>query len=1124
MESNNFEFLREHWPDLATLGGYAEQYAWTDPASAMVKLRSFCERTVDWVYGVLKLPRIPGSNLYDLLDNDAFRSKVQEVVLGKFHHIRIQGNKAAHGEEPDSEKAIELLRDAFDISRWLFVATRKGTKDQCPQSFIVPQKIDADTDAKVEREKRAVLEKLAAKEAHLQELLDRLEAERTAKETAQKKAEELEALLSTGQEAVDVLGFSEEATRQRLIDEMLAEAGWNVGAGGKSTEEVGQEIEVPDQPTPSGIGYADYVLWDDNGKPLGVVEAKKTAVSAEKGRTQARLYADGLEKKYGQRPVIFYTNGYDIWIWDDAQKYPPRKLFGIYSKDSLQYLLFQRNNRQQLDTIKVNNDITDRLYQQLAIKQVCERFTDNHRKALIVQATGTGKTRVAISLTDVLLRASWVKRVLFLCDRTELRKQAKNAFSEHLSEGITIVRKGTAKERHKRIYLATYPAMMKVFQTFDVGFFDLIIADESHRSIYNRYRELFLYFDCFQIGLTATPVDMVNRNTYRLFGCEERMPTAHYSLDEAVEEGYLTPMEVFTHSTQFLKRGIKYKNLTEEQIEQLEEDGEDPTAFDYDAREVDNKVYNKETNRIILRNLMDNGIRDVTGQYPGKTIIFARSHRHAELLKEVFDELYPQYGGSFCQVIDNYDPRAEQLIDDFKTPNSDKNKFFIAISVDMLDTGIDIPEVVNLVFAKPIKSKVKFWQMIGRGTRLCKDLFGPGTDKTRFRIFDHWANFEYFDMQRPEVEHLGSKSLMQKVFEARIELAETAQKKAEYAVVEMTVALLEKQIRALPDKTIAVKEKWRHIHTVLQDGVLTQFAPTTVNTLKDEIAPLMQWINIKDSAEAYDFDLLAANLQTELLKKTGLFDDYKDKVLNKLGALQMHLNPVKAKAEAIKKVAAPEFWEETTIQDIEEARTELRGIMHYREKVAPPVNEPKVIDIADGEIKLEQRKANLESIDLKIYKQRVQEALEKLFDTDPVLKKIRGGQPVAESDLQALTKLVLTQNPNVDLETLKEFYPEAMPLDFIIRSIIGMDADAVAGRFSEFVQHHPGLSAKQIQFLKLLQNHISKFGAVEIDRLYEPPFTTLDSDGPDGVFQEEAMIEELLSIVETFKPKVEQAQ
>ena len=1121
MQSTNFELLRPSNPVLTDLGGFAEQYAWPDPSSALVKLRSYIEIMVGSLYTAYGLPRPWQPSLNDLINNQSFRDAVPAVVLEKFHAIRYHGNKAAHGDPQSPEKARFLLREAFDLGCWFFITQCGGSTADCPNFQEIHAPATGGIEWNAVREKKALVEKLAAQEARMQELLQDLEAKQAALQVVAKKAEELDILKQAGQQAANTLAFDEETTRQRLIDTMLTEAGWSVGTNGANTEFVSQEDDVQFQPTETGMGRTDYVLKDDNGLPLAVVEAKRTAKDSTLGRKQAQLYADGLEKMHGQRPVIFYTNGFDVWMWDDSRKNsPPRRLYGFYSKDSLQYLVnFQRASRKSLDEVAPNPAIAGRLYQLEAIKRVTERFSAGYRKTLIVQATGTGKTRVAISLTDLLIRANWVKRVLFLCDRKELRKQAKNVFNEFISEPLTIVRAGTAKDRDHRIYLGTYPAMMKIFQTFDVGFFDLIIADESHRSIYNRYRDLFGYFDCLQIGLTATPVEFVSRNTFRLFDCEEQDPTAYYPLEMAVEEEYLVPYEVFTHTTNFLRSGIKYSQLTDDQKRQLEEDGEDPEAFDYDAAEMNKQIFNKETNRAILRNLMEHGIREATGQHPAKTIIFARNHLHAVMLSQLFDEMYPQYGGAFCQVIDNYDPRAEQLIDDFKGNGANK-ELTIAISVDMLDTGIDVPEIVNLVFARPVRSKVKFWQMIGRGTRLCKGLFGPGWDKTVFRIFDHWGNFEFFDQNRPEAEPTQPKPLMQRLFEARIDLAETALNKPELATFQQAIELIGKDLNALPEQTIAVRERWREKRGVSRPEVLAQFAPATVQVLRREMAPLMQWVYIRDHADAYEFDLLVTAMQTELLRESNRFADLKDDMLNRVSALLMHLNPVREKAATISKVKGAEFWTGVTPDALETVRRELRGIMHHRLRGGDTGAQPKVVDVSDGDVQYEQRKANLTQVDMMAYRHGAEEALRQLFTTNATLQKIRAGQPVSPADLTALTSLILTQNPGVDLNLLREFYAEtAAPLDYIIRTIIGMDADKVKLRFEKFVQqHHARLDSRQILFLNMLQNHIARYGSIELGRLYEAPFTTVHSDGLDGVFSDERQIDDLLAIIQTFQP------
>lgn len=1112
MDSKNFEMLRSRWPELATLGGFAERYAHSDASSCLIKLRTYCEHLVANIYKAHQLPPPFQDSLFKLLSEDAFKDAVPNVIMDKLHLIRLNGNDAAHGQTVKTETALHCLQEAWDLGRWYFLTYGGGKRADCPEYQEPPPE---DTKAKLKKEKKAALQKIEAQEAQLQELLQQVATLRAKAEKAEKTEAELFALKLAGQEAADALQFDEAATRTRLIDRQLMEAGWRLDHNGGNTDQVSREVPVSHQPTGSGAGYADYVLWDDAGKPLAVIEAKKTAVSADKGRTQARIYADGLEKEHGQRPVIFYTNGFEIFIWDDGQGYPPRKLFGFYSKDSLQFLVRQRRVRTPLDQMEAKEEIIGkRLYQIEAIQRVCERFSANYRKALIVQATGTGKTRVAVALTDLLVRANWGLRVLFLCDRLELRKQAKNVFSDFMNEPLTLVTAKTAQDRNKRIYLATYPAMMKIFQTFDTGFFDILIADESHRSIYNRYRDLFKWFDCLQIGLTATPVDKIHRNTFKLFECEALNPTAYYSLEDAVKEGYLVPFEVYTHTTQFLRRGIKYSQLTEEQKQELEDAEEDPEAFDYAPGELDKKIFNRETNREIIRNLMEKGIRDGAGQLPGKTIIFARNHNHAVMLAEVFDELYPQYGGKFCQVIDNYDPRAEQLIDDFKDP---ENPLTIAVSVDMLDTGIDVPEVVNLVFAKPVFSWVKFWQMIGRGTRLCLFLFGPDRHKTKFRIFDHWGNFERFEIPRPEADPAPAKSVLQQVFEARIELAETALSKADIDALNQTVALIRSDINSLPDNTIAVREKWKEKNTVLADGALEQFSPNVVVILRRDIAPLMQWVYTRDHSEAYHFDLLVTSAQRELIRQSGRFADFKDKIQEQVGRLIMHL--VQKKAESIKKVLSVQFWESADVADLEAVRIDLRGVMHLKQKKGGPKEQPKTIDITDGDVNHERRDTTVHTIDMELYRQMVEEELKSRFDTDPVLQKIARGEPVSEGDLDRLVSMVLTQNPNVNLKDLLDFYPEtAPPLDFIIRTIIGMKPEAVEARFADFARRFAE-NSRQTHFLRLLKNHIRRNGSITVEKLYEEPFTTIDSDGPDGVFADDAQIDELINIIETFQPQ-----
>jgi type I restriction enzyme R subunit len=1096
----------------------AEQYLHSDPQASVTKMRIFVEQMAVSLYRQLGFDFSPKPKLIDLLEGAEFQNFAPKVVRLKLDAIRVHGNKAAHGDRISTKTAEWLLRELYDIGRWLYLALIGGKADDLP-AFQLPRMPANQSAEKETRQDRVELEKLARQEAQLEALLKRVEAAEEAKRAAESDAASLRLQLQDrGQSAAAELKFNEASTRRRLIDMQLISAGWKVGDSGSNTTEVAQEVEVHHQPLPTGKGFIDYVLLDDDGKPLAVIEAKRTSIDASHGKTQARLYADGLEKAYGHRPVIIYTNGYQTWLWDDAQGYPPRKVHGFYSKDSLQQLVFQRSHRKPLDSVSAKKHIVDRLYQLNAIKRVAEKFETRRRKALIVQATGTGKTRVAIALAELLADANWAKRILFLCDRRELRKQAKDAFTSLTSHTPVIVRAATAHERQHRVYLATYPAMMQICQSFDPGFFDLIIADESHRSIYNVYRDIFDWFDGLQVGLTATPVEMVSRSTCSLFECDFRQPDFNYSYEEAIDSAppYLVPFEVFTHTTKFLRDGLLGPRLTDDQIVQLEDQGIDPQSLDFDATEIDSAVYVTGTNDEVLKNLMENGIRQADGQTLGKSIIFARNHAHALLLAQRFDKLYPQYAGRFCAVIDNYEPRAESLIDEFKDP---KSKLVVAISVDMLDTGIDVPEIVNLVFARPVKSKIKFWQMIGRGTRLCPDLFGPNQDKTVFRIFDHWRNFEYFEAQYREAAITRSKSLMEQLFEARIKLAETALQNGAIDVLHETVALIASDVRRLPAESLRVRDKWREVRMAHDKNALQEFAPATVTLLKNDIAGLMQWVDVRDEVPALRFDLDITRLEEQRITGSSEFDSGAAEVRNLLASLPMHLNQVRDKLPVINAARKLEYWvpNKPTHAQLEVLRNECRGLIRFIQigGVRQPAR-PRIIDVSDTDVQLQRRRTRIAEIDLAAYKANVLQALEGLFDTDPTLKKIRRGEPVAETELRALISLTLTQNPGVDLSLLKEFYVVAEPLEKIIRSIVGMEPEAVQERFKDFVQANPKLTAHQLQFLQLLQNHIGRHGTIDIERLYQEPFTRIHTEGVDGVFTNSALADQLIELLDQF--------
>lgn len=1127
MKSQNFEFLRPKREVLADLGGFAERYAHSDPASSLIKQRGLIEQLVVAIYEVYRLRSGYSDNLNDLMTSQEFEGAVPEIILQKFHAVRKAGNWAAHPRRPiTSQLSLERLLQTFEVAQWFFIQVERGSRNDCPGYQAPPPEVVTNGKA------REALEKLRLAEAKYESVLAGLEEERKkrtlAEQVAETSAAELARLRSEGQQVAATLQFNELTTRRRLIDQMLIDAGWVVGEKGADTDSVRQEVLLSGQPTPSGDGYADYVLYGANGKPLAVVEAKKTVKDARMGAEQARLYSDNLEETSGQRPVIFCTNGMDLYIEDDAQKYPRRKVYGFYSQDSLEYLVHQRAAKKNLATVEPDLGIADRIYQLEAIKRVAERFTGNFRKALIVQATGTGKTRVAVSLCDVLMRAGWAKRILFLCDRRELRKQADRVFKEHMpGEPRVVVDSTTSDERDKRIYLATYPAMMKCYEDFDVGFFDLIIADESHRSIYKKFRALFQYFDALQVGLTATPVNFVERDTYKLFECEDRDPTSHYSFEDAVNSkpAYLVPFRVRAYSSKFREGGFKYSQMDAAQRSELEEQEEVPQAVDYDAGELDKCVFNRDTTRQIWRALMEDGIRETTGSRVGKTIVFARSHDHAVHLADVFSELYPQYGSTFCRVIDNQEIRAEQLIDDFKNP---ADELTIAISVDMLDTGIDVPEVVNLVFAKPVKSYVKFWQMIGRGTRLCRDLFGPGRNKTEFLIFDHWSNFWFFDEKYVETQPSPQKSLLQHLFESRVELAQAALDKLDEPVFQAAGALIIQDIRAVKDtRSIDVQDRWRELELLSDGDRIQHFAAATKSDLLSIAAPLQQWRSIRGDEDAYRFDLLITRLQVELIKggaQAPRVQDLRARVEAAVELLAKNQNPVKAHADSINRIRSKDFWAEVEVHHLEGMRRVLRGIMKYQQSTPAGRVSPQVFDVTDTELQAETYIPRLEGLDLIEYRRRVESVLQEHLAQNPILQMIRDGQSVPEPELEHLAKLVLQIDDKANVKHLVGYQPEPRrSLVAVFRSLVGLDPAAVERAFAGFVHKHPRLSVQQLRFLQLLQNYISQHGGIDIDRLYEPPFTTLHADSVDGLFPDPATAGEVLAILEAFQATAESA-
>lgn len=1092
-QSINFQFLEEHFPSLAALGGYAERYSFDDTNGALAKLRTYAEFLTKEIYRRNDFEIYSMDNFLGLLSGAEFMAVVPRPIIQQLQLLRKDGNKGVHeAKEVVSPKSMTIyLKTAHDLGKWLIMSCGLFKKDSF-KPWVELEAPDAKAKKADKKKDKAFEKALEEEREETARLLKKLEKANEKLADAEKDKVRLErdaaqsAFKSHSNTAIDYLNISEAKTRKLLIDESLVNVGWDVQK--VSTATVGLEVEVKNQPTTSGIGYVDYVLYDDHGKPLAVIEAKKTSKDVKKGKEQARMYAEALAKEFGYEPIIFYTNGFEIYIWNRGKNEPPRKIYGYYSKASLEAEFFQIKNRKDLNTIAPKQEITDRFYQLDAISRIAKQFSSNRRKALVIQATGTGKTRVAISLSDVMMRAKWAKRILFLCDRNELVKQAADAYTDLLGLNCTIL-KGSKPEMDNRIFVATYPSMLARMYSLDTGFFDLIIADESHRSIYNRYLDIFLYFDAFNVGLTATPVKFMERNTFKMFTCEDEDPTAQHTFEEAIKHDppYLSDFSVKKVTTKFLKHGIKWKELTDKQKEQLKEEKEiqDPEAIAVKGEQIGRKLLVTDTDRFIIRNLMENGIKNTNHSRIGKTIIFAGCHKHAEHIVELFDKMYPELGGNHCKVITSSVERAEALITEFKDIS---NTLDIAVSVDMLDTGIDVPEIVNLVFAKSVKSFAKFWQMIGRGTRLSKDLFGPGHDKKEFLIFDHYKNFEFFDVDYKEKEQTRQKSLLEVLFETRIEMGEAAIDAQDMDALSLATKLLKADVNDLPKDCVAVMDERQTIEQV--KAANDWMDPVIKKLMRLRLARIMGRRVIIKKELAHEFDLLMARLQVNRLKKTSKVDDLAGMVINLVSRLAINLPEVAAKLTHITKAKTRKYLTtDATILELDALRLELRDIIDKTIKGTGGGGNriPTLGVIQDSDFESETTKVATSHETYPAYRERVHDVLERILEESPVLQKIKSGEEVTDTELEELSEQVITQDPTIDIHDILS-YPEAgANLADALRGIVGLDGEKAETYFKTFLESHPNLQPLQIKFLEYVQQHIQKFGPLKKADLYELP-------------------------------------
>ena len=900
---------------------------------------------------------------------------------------------------------------------------------------------------------------------------------------------------------------SEFETRKRYIDVTLRDAGWIEGKDWQN------EVELTGMPNKTGLGYADYVLYGNDGRPLAVVEAKRTCVDISSGRQQAKLYADILEKKYGRRPVIFLTNGYETRMTDNI--YPERKVSNIYSKRDLEKLFNLQKMRESLANIMVNRDIAGRYYQEGAIKAVCDAFgRKNKRKALLVMATGSGKTRTIIGLCDVLLKKGWVKNILFLADRTALVTQAKRSFVNLLPD-LSVTNLCEDKENYNaHCVFSTYPTMMNCIDTvrdsegklFSCGHFDLIICDEAHRSIYNKYRDIFTYFDAPLVGLTATPKDEIDKNTYEIFDLANGTPTYGYELAQAVEDGYLVDFLSVETKLKFMTDGIVYDELSDEDKEQYEdtfidEDGELPEKIAPSA--LNNWVMNKDTIRKVLDILMTEGLKIDYGQKIGKTIIFAANHRHAEMIFDVFNNEYKHLAG-YAKVIDNTIKYAQSAIDEFSDPNKLPQ---IAISVDMLDTGIDVPDVLNLVFFKKVMSKAKFWQMIGRGTRLCPNLL-DGVDKNRFYIFDFGGNFEFFRMNKgkatPNLICLQGAVYSLK-FQIACKLQDIAYQTDYY--IELRKSLVKdmaERVKELDRDNFAVKQHLKYVEKYSDEKNYTSLTFDDVLIVGQEIAPLI--LPYDDDAKAVRFDALIYGIELSILagksyskRKTDLYKKVSD--VASVG----NIPEITAQKALIDQILNTDLIERAGIEEYENIREKLRGLIKYI-----PVGGLIFETNFDEEIlSLDWNESELENDDLQGYKDKAEAYIRKHQD-DEVIAKLKTNKPLNAEDITALEKILWS-----DIGTQQDYKNEYgdKPLGEFVRSIVGLDMNAAKEAFSVFLSD-TNLDSKQIYFVNQIVEYIIRNGVMkDMTVLQESPFT--DNGSVVDIFSDLSIWQGIKKAIET---------
>ncbi len=1127
---SQFAFLRREWPDVYESAARGEIAVHRDPRTACFYARRALELAVAWAFKHDKALKLPyDDKISALIHEPSFKQTAGEAIFSKARVINTLGNRAVHGARAvPADDALVSVRELFHVCYWLARTYARAERPAPDLTF------DANKVPKPGPGPKQTQEQLQQLQAALRERDEKLAvvlADHAALDEELKRLrEEVAAAKKAAAAQPDTHDYSEAETRDYFIDLLLKEAGWALD------QSRDREFEVDGMPNNKGKGYVDYVLWGDDGKPLGLVEAKRTRRDSRVGQQQAKLYADCLEKRFGQRPVIFYSNGYEHWIWDD-ENYPPRAVQGFYKKTELELFIQRRTTRRPLATVDVNADIVERFYQTRGIRRIAEAFErDYDRKALLVMATGAGKTRTVIALADLLMRANWAKRVLFLADRVALVNQAVNAFKRHLPDAspVNLV---TEKDAEGRVFVSTYPTMMGLIdetkdgqRRFGVGHFDLVIIDEAHRSVFQKYRAIFDYFDSLLVGLTATPKDEVDRNTYSLFELENGVPTDAYGLDEAVRDGFLVAPQAVSVPLKFQREGIKYADLSEEDKDQwdaLEWDDSGNVPAQVEAAAVNKWLFNDDTIDKVLAHLMTRGMRVAGGDRVGKTIIFAKNQDHADHISKRFDANYPHYKGGFARVITFKTEYAQSLIDDFSRKDKAPH---IAISVDMLDTGIDIPEVVNLVFFKLVRSKTKFWQMVGRGTRLCPDLFGPGRDKDGFYLFDYCQNLEFFGQNPATTDGSLGASLGKRLFTTRLELIgeldrghgasgdawrerrpEFGEDPATNAAVRQALGeQLYREVAAMNLANFVVRPHRRVIEHYARPEAWLVLSPEALSELSHEVAGLPAELD-PEAEESKRFDLLILNLQLARLRSEPGFERMRDQVKAIAGLLEEKsaIPMVRDQMALIQDVQTDEWWQDVTVPMLEIVRRRLRDLVKLIEKQQRKPIYTDFEDVMGAEAGVVLPGFG-EGADFAKFRAKAQVYL-RAHQDQIAIQKLRTNKPLTAADLSELERVLVESGVGAaaDIERAKS---ESRGLGLFVRSLVGMDREAAKQALAGFLAGKT-LGANQIEFVNLIVNHLTEHGVMEPRRLYESPFTDLTPHGPEGLFSPTS-IDELIAILD----------